>query len=137
MPLMPKRVKYRKAQRGKMKGYSKGALEISFGEYGLRALESVWITQRQMEAMRLTLARFLKKGGRIWFRIFPDRPVTKHPAESRMGKGKGDPDHWVAVTKAGRIIVELGGVSAADAKEALRLIQYKLPIPTKIVARDL
>ncbi len=136
MPLIPKRVKYRKAQRGRMKGFSKGATEISFGEYGLRALASAWITTRQIEAVRLTLARFLKKGGRIWFRIFADHPVTKKPAETRMGKGKGDVDHWVAVVKKGRIIVELGGVTESDAKEALRLIKFKLPVPTRLIIRN-
>ena len=135
--LMPKRVKYRKVQRGKIKGVACKGTELSFGEYGLLALEPSWITARQIEAARLALTRFMKQGGRIWIRIFPDKVVTKKPAETRMGKGKGDPSHWVAVVRPGRIILELSGISLEDAKEALRLVAHKFPIKTKFVSRQI
>jgi large subunit ribosomal protein L16 len=135
--LMPKRVKYRKQQRGVMKGNTKGNSELSFGQYGLMALESVWITARQIEAIRLTLTRALKQGSKIWVRMFPDKPVTKKPAETRMGKWKGDVDHWVCVVKPGRVIMELEGISLEEAKEVLRLASHKLPIRTKFVSREM
>ena len=134
--LMPTRVKYRKSQRGRMKGCTKAGAFVSFGEFGLQALEAHWITARQIEAVRVTLARFLKKGGKVWIRIFPDKPVSKKPAETRMGKGKGNAEFWVAVVKPGRILFEIEGVTADQAKEAMRLAGHKLPIATRLVARD-
>ncbi|MFH2070628.1 MAG: 50S ribosomal protein L16 [Elusimicrobiota bacterium] len=133
--LMPKRVKYRKSQRGTMKGTACRGVEVSFGQYGLQALESSWLTARQLEAARLSIARFFKQGGKIWIRTFPDKSVTKKPAETRMGKGKGDPDHWVAVVRKGRIILEIEGLSLEDAKEALRLASHKFPVRTRFVSR--
>lgn len=135
--LFPKRVKFRKQQRGRLKGFSKGATRLQFGDYGLKALQSHWITARQIEAVRLTVMRFLKKGGKLWIRIFPDKPFTKKPAETRMGKGKGDPQYWVAVVRKGRVMFELGGVSKELALEAFRLAQDKLPIPCKFIERPL
>jgi large subunit ribosomal protein L16 len=132
---MPKRVKYRKAHRGRMKGLSKGGTSLSFGRYGLQALEPIWLKSNQIEAARITLARFIKKGGKIWIRVFPDKPVTKKPAETRMGKGKGDPQFWVAVVKPGRIMFEMEGISEIDARKALTLASNKLPIHTKILVR--
>jgi large subunit ribosomal protein L16 len=134
--LMPSRVKYRKSHRGRMKGRTKAGGFVSFGEYGLQALESHWITARQIEATRITLSRTLKKGGKVWIRIFPDKPVSKKPAETRMGKGKGNAEFWVAVVKPGRILFEIEGVTADQAKEAMRLAGHKLPIATRLVARD-
>jgi large subunit ribosomal protein L16 len=134
--LMPKRVKYRKSHRGRLKGHSKGATSVDFGQYGLQALESHWITSRQIEAARVALSRFIKKGGKLWIRIFPDKPVSKKPAETRMGKGKGAPEFWVAVVKPGRIMFELEGLSPADAMEAMRIASHKLPIKTKFVVRE-
>jgi len=134
--LMPTRVKYRKSQRGRLKGCTKRGAFIAFGEYGLQALESHWITARQIEATRVTLMRFLKKGGKVWIRIFPDKPVSKKPAETRMGKGKGNPEFWVAVVKPGRILFEIEGVTADVAKEAMILAGHKLPIATRFVQRD-
>ena len=134
---MPKRVKYRKQQRGTMKGFSKGNLKMSFGQYGLQATGMGWVSARHIEAVRLTLSRALKQGSKIWVRLFPDKPVTKKPAETRMGKGKGDVDHWVCVVKPGRVIVELEGTSLEIAKEVLRLAAHKLPIPTKFVSREM
>ncbi len=134
--LMPKRTKYRKQQRGRMKGLSKGARTVHFGDYGLVALEPAWITNRQMEAARVAIVRYLRRGGKIWFRIFPDKPYTKRPAETRMGSGKGNVEGWVAVVKRGRVILELGGVSEELAYEALRRASHKLPIKTKIVKRE-
>jgi large subunit ribosomal protein L16 len=133
--LMPKRVKYRKAHRGRMKGRSKGGTYLAFGEYGLQALEPAWITGQQIEAARVALTKFIKKGGKLWVRIFPDKPVTKKPAETRMGKGKGDPAYWVSVVKPGRIMFELEGVTPADAKKAMFLAEHKLPIKTQFVSR--
>jgi large subunit ribosomal protein L16 len=132
---MPKRVKYRKTHRGRMQGKAKGGTSLVFGKYGLQALEPVWINSNQIEAARITLSRFIKKGGKVWIRIFPDKPITKKPAETRMGKGKGDPQFWVAVVKPGRIMFEMEGVSEADAKKALRLASNKLPIHTKVLIR--
>jgi len=134
--LMPKRVKYRKQQRGRMKGKSKGGTNLNFGEYGLQALEPAWITANQIEASRVALTRFIKKGGKLWVRIFPDKPVTKKPAETRMGKGKGDPQFWVAVVKPGRVMFELEGVSVEDAKRAMTLAAHKMPIATKFMRRE-
>jgi large subunit ribosomal protein L16 len=134
--LMPKRVKYRKQQRGRMKGKAKGATKIDFGDYGLQALEPSWITARQIEAARVAISRAMKKGGKIWIRVFPDKPVTARPAESRMGKGKGAPEFWVAVVKPGRVMFELEGVSEQVAKEALRLASAKLPIKTRFLKRE-
>jgi large subunit ribosomal protein L16 len=133
--LMPKRVKYRKAQRGRMKGKSKRGFTISFGDFGLKTMEPGWITSRQIEAARIALTRHLKRDGKIWIRIFPDKPVSKKPAETRMGKGKGAPEFWVAVVKPGRIMFEIGGVDRALAAEALDLPSHKLPIKTKFVVR--
>lgn len=134
--LMPKRVKYRKSQRGRLKGRSKAGNLISFGQYGLKALESHWITARQIEASRVALTRFIKKGGKLWIRIFPDKPISKKPAETRMGKGKGAPEFWVAVVKPGRILFELEGVTPEVAKEAMTLASHKLPIHTRFVQRE-
>jgi len=131
--LMPKRVKYRKKQRGKMKGNAQRGSSLSFGTYGLKAMESGWITSRQIEATRIAMTRHMKRLGKVWIRIFPDKPVTKKPAETRMGKGKGSPEYWVAVVRPGRILFELDGVSFNMAKEALRLASHKLPIKTKFV----
>ncbi|KRT74744.1 MAG: 50S ribosomal protein L16, large subunit ribosomal protein L16 [Candidatus Rokubacteria bacterium CSP1-6] len=133
--LMPKRVKYRKAQRGRMKGLAVRGSTLAFGDFGLKAIEPGWITNRQIEAARVSLARSLKRGGKIWIRIFPDKPVTKKPAETRMGKGKGNPEAWVAVVKPGRILYEMEGVSEADARDALWHAGQKLGIATKVVSR--
>jgi len=132
---MPKKVKYRKQQRGRRKGKAYRGGELSFGEYGLKALEPAWITDRQIEASRVAITRFIKRGGKLWIRIFPDKPFTKKPAETRMGKGKGAPEKWVSVVKPGRIMFEMAGVDEATAKEALGLASDKLPIPTKFVTR--
>ncbi len=133
--LMPKRVKYRKTQRGRMRGKAERGSSVSFGDFGLKALEPGWITARQIEAARVALTRQMKRDGRIWIRIFPDKPVTKKPAETRMGKGKGMPEFWVAVVKPGRVMFEVGGITQTLAAEALRLAAHKLPIKTKFVAR--
>jgi len=135
--LMPKKVKYRKQQRGRMRGKSKGARKLDFGEYGLQSLEPGWITARQIEAARVAITRFLKRAGKFWIRIFPDKPVTKKPAETRMGKGKGAPEYWVAVVKPGRVMFELEGVPEEQAKEAFRLGASKLPIRTRFVSRKM
>jgi large subunit ribosomal protein L16 len=134
--LMPKRVKYRKKQRGRMKGNAQTGNYVAFGKYGLKALESGWITSRQIEASRVAITRHVKRGGKVWIRIFPDKPVTKKPAETRMGKGKGSPEYWVAVVRAGRIMFELEGVPMDLAKEAMRLASHKLPIKTKFVVSE-
>lgn len=133
--LMPKRVKYRKSQRGRMRGKAQRGSTVAFGDFGLKALEPGWITARQIEATRVALTRQMKRDGRIWIRIFPDKPVTKKPAETRMGKGKGMPEFWVAVVKPGRIMFEIGGITAPLAEEAMRLAAHKLPIKTKFVSR--
>lgn len=132
---MPKRVKFRKAQRGRLAGRAKRGIEVAFGEYGLQAVESSWITARQIEACRVALTRFIKKGGKIWIRIFPDKPISKKPAETRMGKGKGAPEFWAAVVKPGRILFELGGLPLPEAREAMRIASHKLPIATRFVER--
>ena len=134
--LMPKRVKYRKAQRGRMKGKAQRGSTLAFGDFGLKALEPGWVTNRQIEAARVSLARSVKRGGKIFIRIFPDKPVTKKPAETRMGSGKGAPDHWVAVVKPGRILFEMAGVDHDSAVEAMRLASHKLPVATRVVARE-
>ncbi|MCC8065424.1 MAG: 50S ribosomal protein L16 [Clostridiales bacterium] len=134
--LMPKRVKYRKQMRGRMTGKASRGNTVSYGEYGLQALEPAWITSRQIEAARVTMSRSTKRGGKIWIKIFPDKPVTKQPAETRMGKGKGSPEFWVAVVKPGRVLFEISGVSEEAAREALRLAAYKLPIKTKIIKKE-
>ncbi len=133
--LMPKRMKHRKVQRGRRKGAAKGCTNIDFGEYGLKALADGWITSRQIEAARIALTRKIKRGGKIWIRVFPDKPITKKPAEVRMGKGKGAPEIWVAVVKPGRILFELEGVPEELARDAIRLAGHKLPIKTKFVKR--
>ena len=133
--LMPKRVKYRKQMRGRMKGKATRGTEVSFGEYGLQALEPAWITARQIEAARRAIVRHVRRRGKYWIRIFPDKPVTAKPAETRMGKGKGAVDHWVAVVKPGRIMFELSGVSEEMAREAMRLASHKLPIKCQFVKR--
>ena len=133
--MMPKKVKYRKQQRGRRGGKAWRGGSLAFGEYGLKALEAAWITDRQIEAARVAITRFIKRGGKLWIRIFPDKPFTKKPAETRMGKGKGAPEKWVAVVKPGRIMFEMAGVDEATAKEALGLAANKLPIPTKFVSR--
>ncbi|MCC6191511.1 MAG: 50S ribosomal protein L16 [Anaerolineales bacterium] len=136
--LLPKRVKWRKQMRGRMKGHETRGVEVSFGEYGLQALEPCWLTQRQIEAARRALVRYMKRRGKVWIRIFPDKPVTQRAAETRMGKGKGAVDHWVAVIKPGRIILEVSGLPEDVAREAMRLASHKLPIKTKmVVAYDL
>ncbi len=133
--LMPKRVKYRKAQRGRMKGKAQRGSSMAFGEYGLKALEPGWVTNRQIEAARVALTRSLKRGGKIWIRIFPDKPVTKKPLETRMGKGKGAPEEWVCVIKPARILYEMEGVTEEVAREAMRLAAHKLPFRTRFVIR--
>jgi large subunit ribosomal protein L16 len=134
--LMPKRVKYRKQFRGRMRGMAKGGTELQNGEFGIQALEPGWITSRQIEAIRRTVVRHMRRRGKYWIRIFPDKPVTSKPAETRMGKGKGAVDHWVAVVKPGRIMFEIAGVPEDVAREALHLATYKLPIKTQIVSRE-
>jgi len=133
--LMPKRVKFRKQQRGNRRGTATRGVSVAFGEYGLQTLDPAWITNRQIEAARVALTRHIKRGGKVWIRIFPDKPVTKKPAETRMGKGKGNPEEWVAVVKPGRIMFELEGVDAKTAREALRLASAKLPVRTRVVTR--
>jgi large subunit ribosomal protein L16 len=133
--LMPKRVKFRKAHRGRRRGKATRGAFVSFGDFGLKAMEPGWITQRQIEASRVALTRMMKREGKVWIRIFPDKPVTKKPAETRMGSGKGIPEFWVAVVKPGRVMFELGGVTRTVAAEALRLAAHKLPIKTKFVSR--
>lgn len=134
--LMPKKVKFRKMQKGRMHGKAYRGSTIAFGEFGLKALEPGWITSRQIEAARVAIQRHLKRGGKLWIRIFPDKPITKKPAETRMGKGKGNPEYWVAVVKPGRILYEIGGVSEEVAAEAMRLASHKLPVATKFVKRE-
>lgn len=133
--LQPSRTKYRKKQRGRMKGTASRGNNVNFGEFGLSALEPGWITNKQIEAARVSLTRYMKRGGKVWIRIFPDMPYTKKPAETRMGKGKGLPEYWVAVVKPGRVMFEVGGVKEEIAREAFRLASHKLPIKTKFVRR--
>lgn len=134
--LMPKRVKYRRVQRGRMTGKATRGNTIAYGEYGLQAMEPAWITSNQIEAARIAMTRFVKRGGQVWIKIFPDKPVTKKPAETRMGSGKGSPEYWVAVVKPGRVLFEIAGVPEDIAREALRLASHKLPIKCKIIARN-
>jgi large subunit ribosomal protein L16 len=131
--LAPKRVKWRKVQRGRRKGIAARGNKLPFGEFGIQAIEAAWINSRQIEAARVAMTRFIKRGGKVWIRIFPNKPYTKHPAESRMGKGKGAPEGWVAVVKPGTMMFEMSGVAADIAKEAMRLASHKLPIKTKFV----
>jgi large subunit ribosomal protein L16 len=133
--LMPKKVKYRKQQRGRMRGLAWRGSSVSFGDYGLMALEPCWLTNRQIEAAHVALTRGIKRGGKVWIRVFPDKPITKKPQETRMGKGKGSPEGWVAVIKPGRILFEMEGVSVADAKAAMRLASAKLPLKTRFATR--
>lgn len=134
--LMPKKVKYRKQQRGRRSGKAWRGGSLAFGEYGLKALEPAWITDRQIEASRVAITRFIKRGGKLWIRVFPDKPFTKKPAETRMGKGKGPPERWVAVVKPGRVMFEMSGVDLASATEAMNLAAQKLPIRTQFVSRS-
>lgn len=134
--LMPKRVKYRKVHRGRMKGKALRGNTLAYGDYGIQALEPCWMTANQIEAARRAMTRYTKRGGKIWIKVFPDKSVTKKPAETRQGKGKGAPDHWVAVVKPGRVLFEIKGVSEEIAREAMRLAQHKLPIKTKFISRE-
>jgi large subunit ribosomal protein L16 len=134
--LQPKRVKYRKAHRGTRKGTAQSGNTIVFGEYGLQAQEAFWVTSRQIEAARRVMVRYLRRGGKMWIRIFPDKPVTKKPAETRMGSGKGSVDHWVAVVKPGRMLFEISGLKESMAREAMHLAAYKLPLATKFMAKE-
>ena len=134
--LLPKRVKYRKQQRGRMKGRALRGNFVSHGEYGLMAMEPAWITSNQIEAARIAMTRYIKRGGQVFIKIFPDKPVTQKPAETRMGSGKGSPEYWVAVVKPGRVLFEMNGVTEEEAREAMRLAGYKLPIKTKFVKRE-
>ena len=136
MPVMPKRTKYRKVQKGRMRGKATRGNFVSEGEYGLQALEAGWITANQIEAARIAMTRFTKRGGKVWIKIFPDKPITKKPAETRMGSGKGNPEYWVAVVKPGRVMFEIAGIPEETAREALRLAMHKLPIKTKFVAKE-
>jgi large subunit ribosomal protein L16 len=134
--LQPKKTKHRKIHRGRMRGMSKGGKEVSFGDYGLQALEPAWITNRQIESARVAITRHVRRGGKVWINIFPDKPFTKKPAETRMGSGKGNPEGWVAVVKPGRVMFELSGVDEVTATEAMRLAAHKLPIKTRFVKRE-
>ena len=134
--LMPKRVKHRKQMRGRRRGNTKGGASVTFGEYGLKAVERGWITNRQIEAARVAMTRHIKRGGKVWINVFPDKPVSQKPAETRMGSGKGAPEHWVAVVKPGRVMFELSGVSEPLARDAMRLASMKLPITTRFVKRE-
>ena len=132
--LLPKRVKYRRVHRGRLTGEAHRGNRVTYGEYGLQATEPAWITSRQIEAARIAMTRYIKRGGKVWIKIFPDKPVTKKPADTRMGSGKGSPEYWVAVVKPGRVMFEIAGVSEEIAREALRLASHKLPIKTKVIA---
>lgn len=134
--LMPKRVKYRRVQRGRMKGKAMRGNKVTYGDYGLQALEPAWIKSNQIEAARVAMTRYCKRFGKVWIKIFPDKPITEKPAETRMGSGKGSPEYWVAVVKPGRVMFEIAGVSEEIAREALRLASHKLPIKSKIVKRE-
>jgi large subunit ribosomal protein L16 len=134
--LLPKRVKYRKQQRGRMKGQAQRGNKVTYGEYGLQALEPAWITANQIEAARVAMTRYIKRGGQVWIKIFPDKPITEKPAETRMGSGKGSPEYWVAVVKPGRVLFEISGVDEDLAREAMRLASNKLPIKCKFVANE-
>ena len=134
--LMPKRVKRRRVQRGRMKGVATRGNKVTYGDFGLVACEPSWITSNQIEAARIAMTRYIKRGGQVWIKIFPDKPITEKPAETRMGSGKGSPEYWVAVVKPGRVMFEIGGVSEEVAREALRLAMHKLPVKCKIIARE-
>src|SRR5690348_14117257 len=134
--LLPKKTKYRKYQRGRRRGFSKGQTAVQAGDYGLKALENGWVTNRQIEAARIAMTRHIKRGGKVWINVFPDKPVTQKPAETRMGSGKGNPEKWVAVVKPGRIMFELAGVPEQIAREAMRLAIHKLPIKARFVTRE-
>lgn len=134
--LMPKRVKYRRVQRGRLTGRASRGTKITYGEYGLVATEPAWITANQIEAARVAMTRFIKRGGQVWIKIFPDKPITEKPAETRMGSGKGSPEYWVSVVKPGKILFEMGGISEDDAREAMRLAMHKLPIKCKFVKKE-
>ncbi len=134
--LLPKRVKYRRVHRGRLKGKALRGNKISHGEYGLVALEPAWVTSQQIEAARIAMTRYIKRGGQVWIKIFPDKPVTEKPAETRMGSGKGSPEYWVAVVKPGRVMFEMAGIDEVTAREAMRLAGHKLPIKTKFVVRE-
>ena len=134
--LLPKRVKYRRVHRGRLKGKATRGNTVTYGQFGLQALEPAWITSRQIEAARIAMTRYTKRGGKVWIKIFPDKPITEKPAETRMGSGKGSPEYWVAVVKAQKVMFEIGGVSEEVAREALRLAQHKLPVKTKFVIKE-
>ncbi len=134
--LSPRRTKFRKQQRGRMRGSATRGNKVNFGEFALQALEPAWITSRQIEAGRRAMTRYIRRGGKIWIRVFPDKPVTMRPAETRMGSGKGSPEYWVAVVKPGRVLFEIGGVPELTAREAMRLASHKLPIKTKVITRE-
>ena len=134
--LMPKKVKHRRVMKGRMRGKASRGDKLDFGDFGLKTLEAAWITDRQIEAARIAMTRSIKRGGKVWIRLFPDKPITKKPAETRMGKGKGAPDHWVAVVRPGKILFEMEGVSVQDATEAMRLASHKLPLRTTFVKRE-
>ena len=134
--LLPKRVKYRRVHRGRLTGKATRGNTVTYGDYGLQALEPAWISSRQSEAARIAMTRYIKRGGQVWIKIFPDKPITQKPAETRMGSGKGSPEYWVAVVKPGRVMFEIGGVSEELAREAFRLASHKLPIKTKFVAKE-
>ena len=134
--LLPKRVKYRRVQRGRLKGVAHRGNKVTYGDFGLQALEPAWITSRQIEAARIAMTRYIKRGGKVWIKIFPDKPITEKPAETRMGSGKGSPEYWVAVVKPGRVMFEIGGVEEAIAREAMRLAANKLPIKCKFIKKE-
>jgi large subunit ribosomal protein L16 len=134
--LMPRKVRHRKQQRGRMRGQATGGTRLAFGEYGIQAIEPGWVTNRQIEAARIAMTRYIKRGGKVWINVFPDKPVTQKPAETRMGSGKGNPEQWVAVVKPGRVLFELSGVSEPIAREAMRLAIHKLPIKSRFIMRE-
>ena len=134
--LLPKRVKYRRVQRGRLKGVAHRGNKVNYGDFGLQALEPAWITSNQIEAARIAMTRYIKRGGKVWIKIFPDKPITEKPAETRMGSGKGSPEYWVAVVKPGRVMFEIGGVDEALAREAMRLAAMKLPVKCKFVTKE-
>jgi large subunit ribosomal protein L16 len=134
--LSPRKVRHRKAQRGRTKGAAKGGTRVAFGDYGIQAMEPGWLTNRQIESARIAMTRYIKRGGKVWINVFPDKPVTQKPAETRMGSGKGNPEHWVAVVRPGRVLFELAGVPESTAREAMRLAMHKLPMRTRFVVRQ-
>jgi large subunit ribosomal protein L16 len=134
--LMPRKVRHRKQQRGRMRGQATGGTRLAFGEYGIQAIEPGWVTNRQIEAARIAMTRYIKRGGKVWINVFPDKPVTQKPAETRMGSGKGNPEQWVAVVKPGRVLFELSGVTETIAREAMRLAIHKLPVKSRFIMRE-